>query len=193
MRKVRENSSVSKPPHTMAAIAAARLSRRRAPLLLRTLPSPARSSLSPLTLLPPLPRPAPPSPPSALSRPSALSTLLGAAGTLLWISQLPPSPSSCDDSTDDSLLSPPPPPKLDDPEHNAQVLESWREKIRTARGLWSSLDVAGAEAMLKLAIEEATHFGANSAPVATSYLNLAQLYMRAGRVEEVPSISCPHA
>ncbi|KAL3931765.1 MAG: hypothetical protein SGPRY_000990 [Prymnesium sp.] len=168
----------------MAAIAAARLSRRRAPLLLRTLPSPARSSLSPLTLLPPLPRPALPSPPSALSLPSALSTLLSAAGTLLWLSQLPPSPSSCDDSTDDSLLSPPPPPKLDDPEYNSQVLESWREKIRSARGLWSSLDVAGAEAMLKLAIEEATHFGANSAPVATSYLNLAQLYMRAGRVEE---------
>ena len=55
---------------------------------------------------------------------------------------------------------------------------------KEARELWGKLDVAGAEAVLKLAIEDAAHFGSSSAPMATSFLNLAQLYRRAGRSAE---------
>ena len=76
------------------------------------------------------------------------------------------------------------PPKLDDPEYNAQVMTSWRAKIQEARELFAKLDYAGAERSLQLALEQAGHFGQSSGPVATSLLNLAQLYRRAGRLEE---------
>ena len=57
--------------------------------------------------------------------------------------------------------------------------------------MWTKLDVAGAEAVLKLAIEDAAHFGSSSAPMATSFLNLAQLYRRAGRYAEAePLLLC---
>ena len=48
--------------------------------------------------------------------------------------------------------------------------------------LFSKLDYAGAERALQLALEQAGHFGTTSGPVATSLLNLAQLYRRAGRL-----------
>ena len=76
------------------------------------------------------------------------------------------------------------PPKLDDPERNSEVLESWRAKIQEAREQYAKLDVSGAERTLQLALEEAGHFGQSSGPVATSLLNLAQLYRRAGRSKE---------
>lgn len=76
------------------------------------------------------------------------------------------------------------PPKLDDPEYNAQVLTSWRAKIQEAREQYSKLDISGAERTLQLALEEAGHFGQASGPVATSLLNLAQLYRRSGRLAE---------
>lgn len=76
------------------------------------------------------------------------------------------------------------PPKLDDPEYNAQVMTSWKNKIQEAREQFARLDVAGAERTLELALEEAGHFGQASGPVATSLLNLAQLYRRAGRLDE---------
>lgn len=75
-------------------------------------------------------------------------------------------------------------PKVDDPEHNAEVMDSWRAKIAEARDLFAKLDFAGAETVLKLALDEAAHFGQSSGPVATSLLNLAQLYRRAGRLAE---------
>lgn len=78
----------------------------------------------------------------------------------------------------------PPPPQIDDPEENQKVMTRWRAHIQEARALWKRLDVAGAERELQLAIEDATHFGKNSAPMATSLLNLAQLYRRAGRFAE---------
>lgn len=76
------------------------------------------------------------------------------------------------------------PPKLDDPEYNAEVMRSWRAKIAEARELFSKLDYAGAERALELALEEAGHFGQSSGPVATSLVNLAQLYRRAGRLAD---------
>ena len=76
------------------------------------------------------------------------------------------------------------PPKLNDPEYNAEVMASWREKIAEARDLFAKLDVAGAERALQLALEQAAHFGNTSGPVATSLLNLAQLYKRSGRLDE---------
>ena len=76
------------------------------------------------------------------------------------------------------------PPKLDDPEYNAGVLNEWRAQIQEARELFAKLDYAGAERALTLALEKAGHFGQSSGPVATSLLNLAQLYRRAGRLEE---------
>ena len=78
----------------------------------------------------------------------------------------------------------PPPAKLDDPEENAKVLASWRSHIQQARELFSRLDVTGAERELRIALEEAMHFGQSSGPVATSLLNLAQLLKRAGRPAE---------
>ena len=75
-------------------------------------------------------------------------------------------------------------PKLDDPEYNAEVMRSWRAKIDEARELFAKLDYAGAERVLQLALEEAAHFGSSSGPVATSLVNLAQLYRRAGRLDE---------
>ena len=45
-------------------------------------------------------------------------------------------------------------------------------------------DYAGAETSLKAALEKASHFGQSSGPVATSLLNLAQLYMRNGRLAD---------
>ena len=78
----------------------------------------------------------------------------------------------------------PPPAKFDDPEENARVLASWRGHIQEARELFAKLDVAGAERVLQIALEEASHFGQSSGPVATSLLNLAQLYRRAGRFGE---------
>ena len=45
-------------------------------------------------------------------------------------------------------------------------------------------DLPGAEQELKQALEEAAHFGQSSGPVATSLLNLAQLYRRSGRLAE---------
>jgi len=79
---------------------------------------------------------------------------------------------------------PQPPPKLDDPEYNAQILASWRGHIQTAKELFARLDIAGAERELQIALEEAHHFGQSSGPVATSLLNLAQLYRRAARHAE---------
>ena len=79
---------------------------------------------------------------------------------------------------------PQPPAKYDDPEENARILASWRAHIQEARDLFRRLDVAGAERVLQIALEEANHFGQSSGPVATSLLNLAQLYRRAGRSAE---------
>ena len=119
------------------------------------------------------------------------STLI-AGSALAWLAQ-PSEPRSlaslarCDASTATTaelLEPPPPPPQIDDPEENAKVLDRWRARIKEARELWGKLDVAGAEAVLKLAIEDAAHFGSSSAPMATSFLNLAQLYRRAGRSAE---------
>lgn len=124
------------------------------------------------------------------------SALAAAGGALVWIAK-----PACDGgplrsilcatalceppSTAQLLEKPPPPPQTsDDPEYNAQVLERWRTRIAEAKELWSKLDVAGAEAVLKLAVEDAAHFGSSSAPMATSFLNLAQLYRRAGRPTE---------
>lgn len=76
------------------------------------------------------------------------------------------------------------PPKLDDPEYNAEVMRSWRTKIQDARESFSKMDFEGAERALQLALEQAGHFGQSSGPVATSLLNLAQLYRRTGRLSE---------
>lgn len=78
----------------------------------------------------------------------------------------------------------PPPAKLDDPEENNRRLEIWRHHIQQARELFKRLDVAGAERELQLAHEAALHFGHSSGPVATSLLNLAQLYRRSGQLEK---------
>jgi tetratricopeptide (TPR) repeat protein len=78
----------------------------------------------------------------------------------------------------------PPPAKLDDPEYNAAVLETWRGKVRSARVAWQRGDLATAEAELQEAYEMASHFGSSSAPLATSLLNLAQLYRRTSRQAE---------
>lgn len=78
----------------------------------------------------------------------------------------------------------PPPPKYDDPEANAKILTSWRGHIQHARELFARLDIAGAERELQIALEEAKHFGLSSGPVATSLLNLSQLYRRAGRLAD---------
>jgi hypothetical protein len=74
-----------------------------------------------------------------------------------------------------------PPPKLDDPEYNAKVLEKWRDCVRGARVAWQRGDLTSAEAQLQEAYETASHFGSSSAPLATSLLNLAQLYRRTSR------------
>lgn len=92
--------------------------------------------------------------------------------------------SSSDTSPVSPLLDPPPPPSVDDPEENSKILDRWRARIAQARLLWSKLDVAGAEEELRLAIEDAAHFGKKSAPMATSFLNLAQLLRRSGRHAE---------
>ena len=76
------------------------------------------------------------------------------------------------------------PAKLDDPEANAAVLAAWRARIQAARDAFAKHDAATAERELKAALEEAAHFGAQSAPVATSLLNLAQLYRRSKRYDE---------
>ncbi|KAL1530917.1 hypothetical protein AB1Y20_001808 [Prymnesium parvum] len=110
--------------------------------------------------------------------------LIGAGlAALSSSSSSPPRHSSCDAPPADPHLAPPPPPPaiLDDPEYNAQVLERWRGRIAAARAQWRALDAAAAEATLRLALDDAAHFGAQSAPMATSYLNLAQLYAQAGR------------
>ena len=78
----------------------------------------------------------------------------------------------------------PPPAKYDDPEYNAKILDEWRALIAEARVLFTKLDFASAEQCLKQALEKANHFGHSSGPVATSLLNLAQLYKRAGRSDE---------
>lgn len=78
----------------------------------------------------------------------------------------------------------PPPAKLDDPEYNAQVLEKWRDRVRSARVAWQRGDLTAAEADLQEAFETASHFGSSSAPLATSLLNLAQLYRRTSRQAE---------
>ena len=78
----------------------------------------------------------------------------------------------------------PPPAKFDDPEHNAKILEDWRNLIAAARSQFTKHDYAGAETSLKAALEKASHFGQSSGPVATSLLNLAQLYMRNGRLAD---------
>lgn len=88
----------------------------------------------------------------------------------------------CDDCPPGTY--PTPPAKLDDPEHNARILANWRAHIQEARELFAKLDYAGAERVLQLALEEAGHFGASSGPVATSLLNLAQLYRRVGKLAE---------
>ncbi len=79
---------------------------------------------------------------------------------------------------------PPPPAKLADPEENAKILESWRSRIGEARERWAARDAEGAERALQQAVEEASHFGRSSGPVATSLLNLAQLYIRTGKLAE---------
>jgi len=102
------------------------------------------------------------------------------AGSSRW-----PVAARCDGAAhDDSNAYPTPPAKLDDPEENANVLASWRAHLQEARQLFAKLDVDGAERALQLALEEAAHFGNSSGPVATSLLNLAQLYRRAGRFTE---------
>jgi len=114
------------------------------------------------------------------------------SGTLAWLTQPFPLHSvassaraSCNAASTAALLEPPPPPaKLDDPEYNASVLERWRARIVEARELFNQRDTKGAEVVLKQAIEDASHFGSSSAPMATSFLNLAQLYRRVGRNAE---------
>lgn len=78
----------------------------------------------------------------------------------------------------------PPPAMYDDPEYNATVLERWRACIGEARKAFANKNLEGAEASLKEALEVAMHFGHASGPVATSLLNLAQLYRRVGRYSE---------
>lgn len=73
---------------------------------------------------------------------------------------------------------------VDDPEQNAAIMERWRGLIQDARESFRRLDVATAEQQLKQALEEAAHFGHSSPPMATSLLNLAQLYRRAGRLAD---------
>lgn len=93
----------------------------------------------------------------------------------------------CDEAVDAARKlcePPPPPPAISDPEENAKILERWRSHISDARTMWSKLDVAGAEAELRTAVEIAAHFGKNSAPMATSFVNLAQLLHRCGRYAE---------
>ena len=75
----------------------------------------------------------------------------------------------------------PPPAKYDDPAQNALILEEWRKLIQDARELFAKFDYASAERALQQALEKANHFGHSSGPVATSLLNLAQLYKRTGR------------
>ena len=72
----------------------------------------------------------------------------------------------------------------EDPEHNAEILEQWRTRIGEAREAFGRSDVDGAERALLQAITDAEHFGRSSPPMATSLLNLAQLYRRAGRLGE---------
>eukprot|EP00965_Chrysotila_dentata_P166145 5485964-Pleurochrysis_carterae.AAC.2 len=78
----------------------------------------------------------------------------------------------------------PPPAKLDDPEENYKILTSWRGNIHAAQECFRKLDMEGAERELKTALEKAAHFGSGSAPVATSLVNLAELYRRLGRFKE---------
>lgn len=78
----------------------------------------------------------------------------------------------------------PPPPIVEDPEENAKILAAWRAHIQEARELFRKRDIDGAERKLLLALEAAAHFGQVSGPVATSLLNLAQLYRRAARFAE---------
>lgn len=78
----------------------------------------------------------------------------------------------------------PPSTLYEDPEHNAEILTQWRGHIQAAREAFERLDVESAESELKFALEKASHFGKSSGPMATSLLNLAQLYRRAGRLEE---------
>lgn len=72
----------------------------------------------------------------------------------------------------------------DDPELNAEIMERWRRHIQEARESFRRLDTQSAERELQQALEDAAHFGHSSPPMATSLLNLAQLYRRAGRLEE---------
>ena len=78
----------------------------------------------------------------------------------------------------------PPPAKFDDPEYNAKILDVWRKLIAEARAQFARRDYDGAEASLKAALDKANHFGQSSGPVATSLLNLAQLYKRNERAAE---------
>ena len=78
----------------------------------------------------------------------------------------------------------PPPAKLDDPEENAKILNNWRAHIQEARDLFKANDVAGAERVLLVALDLGGHFGQSSGPVATSLVNLAQLYRRSNRPAE---------
>ena len=71
--------------------------------------------------------------------------------------------------------------KFDDPEYNARMLQQWRSHIAAARDMFARKDFDGAEESLKLALEEAEHWGTASGPFATSMLNLAQLYRKRGR------------
>ena len=111
-----------------------------------------------------------------LGRP-ALAAAAALAGHSLSARRLP----RCDNA---SNLDGPIPAKLDDPEANAAVLAAWRARIQAARDAFAKHDSATAERELKAALEEAAHFGAQSAPVATSLLNLAQLYRRSKRYDE---------
>lgn len=118
------------------------------------------------------------------AQPSQLPSLLWAAtssASALCEGAASASEASADD---EQHVYEPPPPKFDDPEENAKILTSWRGHIQTARELFARLDVAGAEQELQIALEEAKHFGQSSGPVATSLLNLAQLYRRAGRLAD---------
>ena len=119
-----------------------------------------------------------PSSRAALASASAAAVLAFGAQQHQWPASAEPQPTPLDQAYI------PPPAKLDDPEHNSRVLESWRAHIQQARELFSKLDYDGAERALRLALEEAMHFGQSSGPVATSLLNLAQLYRRAGRLAE---------
>jgi tetratricopeptide (TPR) repeat protein len=89
-----------------------------------------------------------------------------------------------DDTPTAAVTDVPPPAKLDDAEENYRILAEWRAKIQEARDLWAKLDHEGAERALQLALEQASHFGQASGPVATSLLNLAQLYRRMGKLAE---------